>query len=136
MTRFTGSIASLETAIKDLSTYVGSVTTPRPLHTLETEILALAIRVAFASLAQCVSQGGTGHAGPVHTDAEGGERHLIGDRMDRTGMRWTEPGAQAMLDLRSIHVNGQVADFHAYRMEKEQEALYGANRPFQVDLCA
>ena len=77
MTRFTGSIASLETAIKDLGTYVDSVKAPRALHTLETEILALAMRVALASLAQCVAQGGTGHVGPVHTDAEGGERRLL-----------------------------------------------------------
>ena len=73
---------------------------------------------------------------PIGTGSiEGGVRHLIGDRMDRTGMRWTEAGAQAMLDLRSIHVNGQVADFHAHRISREQERLYGANRPFQADLC-
>jgi hypothetical protein len=73
---------------------------------------------------------------PIGTGSiEGGVRHLIGDRMDRTGMRWTEPGAQAMLDLRSVHVNGQMADFHAYRILREQERMYGSTIAFQTDLC-
>ncbi len=33
--------------------------------------------------------------------AEGACRHLVKDRMERTGMRWLPSGAQAMLDLRA-----------------------------------
>ena len=74
---------------------------------------------------------------PIGTGSiEGGVRHLIGDRMDRTGMRWTEPGAQAMLDLRSVHINGQMADFHEHRLKREQERIYGTASRFRVDLCA
>jgi hypothetical protein len=37
---------------------------------------------------------------------EGAYRHLVKDRMERAGMHWTMTGAQAMLDVRSVHVNG------------------------------
>ena len=37
---------------------------------------------------------------------EGACRHLIKDRMERAGMHWTLPGAQAMLDLRSVWIGG------------------------------
>ena len=74
---------------------------------------------------------------PIGTGSiEGGVRHLIGDRMDRTGMRWTEPGAQAMLDLRSVHINGEMADFHAHRIMREQRRLYGAATDSPAVLCA
>ena len=39
-------------------------------------------------------------------------------------MRWTVAGAQAMLDLRSTHVNGQWQDFQTYRIECERDRLY------------
>ncbi len=55
---------------------------------------------------------------------EGACRHLIKDRMERAGMHWTEAGAQAMLDLRSVWINGQWNAFQTYRIEKETERLY------------
>lgn len=73
---------------------------------------------------------------PIGTGSiEGGVRHLIGDRMERTGMRWTEQGAQAMLHMRAIHINGQMADFHEHRIRREQERLYGAESRFLVESC-
>ena len=38
---------------------------------------------------------------------EGACRHLVKDRMERAGMRWTPAGAQAMLDLRATYLNGE-----------------------------
>ncbi len=37
---------------------------------------------------------------------EGACRHVVKDRMELSGMRWTVDGAQAMLYLRSIYLNG------------------------------
>lgn len=56
--------------------------------------------------------------------AEGACRHLVKDRMEQTGMHWKIPGAQAMLDLRAIYLNGDWDNLMAYRIAKEQEALY------------
>ena len=55
---------------------------------------------------------------------EGACRHYVKDRMERAGMRWSIEGAQAMLDVRSIHLNGQWDEFTAYRRKKEKEKLY------------
>lgn len=73
---------------------------------------------------------------PIGTGSiEGGVRHLIGDRMDRTGMRWTEPGAQAMLHVRSTHINGEMADFHEFRIRREQRRMYGSASVFEAKSC-
>jgi len=56
--------------------------------------------------------------------AEGACRHLVKDRLEGTGMRWTVNGAQAMLHLRAIHLNGCWDDFVNYRIETEQTRLY------------
>jgi hypothetical protein len=62
---------------------------------------------------------------PIATGAvEGACRHLVKDRMERAGMHWTVPGAQAMLDVRSIHISGWWQEYQQYRIEREVEKLY------------
>jgi hypothetical protein len=58
--------------------------------------------------------------------AEGACRHLVKDRMEQTGMRWTVEGAQAMLHVRALYLNGQWEEFLEYRIEQEQTRLYGS----------
>jgi hypothetical protein len=55
---------------------------------------------------------------------EGACRHLVKDRMERAGMHGTIPGAQAMLEVRSVYVSGQWEDYQAYRIEQETQRLY------------
>jgi hypothetical protein len=55
---------------------------------------------------------------------EGACRHYVKDRMERSGTRWTVPGAQAMLDVRSEYLNGDWQAFHAFRIEAETRRLY------------
>ena len=57
--------------------------------------------------------------------AEGACRHLVKDRMELTGMRWERPGAQAMLHLRAIYLNGEWAHFVNFRIQNEQAKLFG-----------
>ena len=62
---------------------------------------------------------------PIATGViEGACRHVIKDRMERTGMRWKIPGAQAMLELRAIDINGDWAAFQTFRIEWENARLY------------
>lgn len=56
--------------------------------------------------------------------AEGACRHLVKDRLEQTGMRWTVDGAQAMLHTRSLYLNGQWDEFLEYRIQTEQATLY------------
>ena len=70
---------------------------------------------------------------PVATGViEGACRHVIKDRMERAGMRWKVPGAQAMLNLRTIHTNGDWAAFQEFRMELEKECLYPNTKAFDA----
>jgi len=56
--------------------------------------------------------------------AEGACRHLVKDRMELTGMHWRVPGAQAMLDLRAVHLNDEWDAFQQHRIEHEHRRLY------------
>jgi hypothetical protein len=59
---------------------------------------------------------------------EGACRHLVKDRMERTGMRWLPSGAQAMLDLRATSLNGEWDAFWDFHVTQEDERLYGKLR--------
>lgn len=62
---------------------------------------------------------------PIATGViEGACRHVVKDRMERAGMRWTVQGAQAMLDLRTTYINGHWSAFQVYRIEQECQRLY------------
>jgi len=63
---------------------------------------------------------------------EGACRHLVKDRMEKTGMRWRIAGAQAVLSLRAIYLNDDWDAFHADRIEAEQRKLY----PYKLRLSA
>jgi len=57
---------------------------------------------------------------PIATGViEGACRHLVKDRMERSGMRWTQTHAQAMLDLRAVHQSSYWDDFHQQRVTKQ-----------------
>ena len=55
---------------------------------------------------------------------EGACRHYVKDRMERSGMRWSVAGAQAMLDVRSEYLNGDWEAFHAWRIAHATQTLY------------
>lgn len=59
---------------------------------------------------------------------EGACRHLVKDRLERTGMRWLPSGAQAMLDLRATYLNGEWDAFWSFHVTQEDERLYGKLR--------
>src|SRR4051795_2220996 len=59
---------------------------------------------------------------------EGACRHLVKDRMERTGMRWLPSGAQAMLDLRATYLNGEWDAFWDFHWLQEDQRLYGRIR--------
>ena len=62
---------------------------------------------------------------PIATGViEGACRHVIKDRMERAGMRWKVPGAQAMLQLRAIRANGDWRTFQDAHIKYEITRLY------------
>jgi hypothetical protein len=70
---------------------------------------------------------------PVATGViEGACRHVIKDRMERAGMRWKVPGAQAMLNLRTIHSNGDWTAFQDFRIALENKWLYPNTKTYEA----
>jgi len=55
---------------------------------------------------------------------EGAGRHVIKDRLERTGMHWTVPGAQALLCLRGVALNGDWEAFMTHYIAQESKRLY------------
>jgi hypothetical protein len=55
---------------------------------------------------------------------EGACRHVVKDRLERSGMHWTIAGAQAMLHLRCVAINDQWQDFMRFRIQQETLRLY------------
>jgi hypothetical protein len=73
---------------------------------------------------------------PIASGAvEGACRHLVKDRMERAGMHWTVPGAQAMLDVRSIYVSGLWDEYQKYRIEQETARLYPYRQFVAEQVC-
>ena len=55
---------------------------------------------------------------------EGACRHLVKDRMERTGMRWVESHAGRMLHLRAVFVTDLWEPFQTHRQAAEQTRLH------------
>lgn len=56
---------------------------------------------------------------------EGACRHLINDRLDITGARWSLAGAEAILKLRSLKSSGDLDAYWVYHKEQSKQRLYG-----------
>lgn len=56
---------------------------------------------------------------------EGTCKNLINDRMERSGMRWSPDGAEAILQLRSVYLSDLWNDFWTFRTQREKKAIYG-----------
>ncbi|RJY15009.1 hypothetical protein D5R81_10180 [Parashewanella spongiae] len=55
---------------------------------------------------------------------EGACRHLINDRLDITGARWSLEGAEAILKLRSLRSSGDIEKYWEYHKKQSKQRLY------------
>jgi hypothetical protein len=65
---------------------------------------------------------------------EGACRHLVKDRCELSGMRWTQEGAENLLRLRAVAENGDWDDYHQFRKQQRHLRLYGSPLPNPVDI--
>ena len=61
-------------------------------------------------------------SGPV----EGACKNPIKDRMERSGMRWTEQMAEAIVQLRAIYLSGDFDAYWDFHIKQDQRRLYTA----------
>lgn len=55
---------------------------------------------------------------------EGAGGHLVNDRMECSGMKWTKKGGQATLDARATQMQGDWDDFVYIAVQKNQKRYY------------
>jgi hypothetical protein len=68
---------------------------------------------------------------PIGTGVvEGACGHLVKDRMEQSGMRWTQAGAQAILDLRAVRVNDNWDAYQRFRRHRQHQRSY--NTPSMI----
>jgi hypothetical protein len=69
---------------------------------------------------------------PIASGAvEGACKNLVKDRMERSGMRWTEEGAEAVLKLRALKLSGDLEEYWRFHIRQDQLRLYGS-RPWKA----
>ena len=62
------------------------------------------------------------HGWPIASGPfEGACKNLIQDRMERSGMRWTEGMAEAIVQLRAIYLSGDFDRYWTFHIEKDQQ---------------
>lgn len=62
---------------------------------------------------------------PIATGViEGACRHLIQDRMGRTGARWSLTGAEAVLRLRALRASGDFEAYWRFHLEREKKRVH------------
>jgi hypothetical protein len=67
---------------------------------------------------------------PIGTGVvEGACGHLVKDRMEQSGMRWTQAGAQGVLDLRAVRLNGHWEAYWRFHRWQQHQRLYGLSNP-------
>ena len=71
---------------------------------------------------QYLTQGLPIASGPV----EGACKNLIKDRMERSGMRWTEAMAEAIVKLRAIYLSGDLDQYWLFHIQKDQQRIHPA----------
>lgn len=74
---------------------------------------------------------------------EGAVRHVVGERLDCSGMRWIQGKAEALLHLRCIELNRDWEDFFAWARQRHHERLRQrhpvrilTDRPINLDQAA
>jgi len=55
---------------------------------------------------------------------EGACKNLVKDRMERSGMRWTPPMAEAVLRLRAVYLSDHFEEYWSYHVDEDQKRLY------------
>lgn len=96
--------------------------TPTQVQVLRTTIGYYQRNLAYMRYDAYLSQGWPIGTGVV----EGACGHVVKDRMEQAGMRWTLSGAQAMLDLRAVRINGDWEAYWQFHRQQQHQRLYGA----------
>ncbi|MBI3170801.1 MAG: ISKra4 family transposase [Chloroflexi bacterium] len=75
------------------------------------------------------------HGWPIASGViEGVCRHFVKDRLELSGMRWSQDGAENLLHLRAVAENKDWQAYHRFRQQQRQQRLYQRDWPEAVVL--
>jgi hypothetical protein len=113
-----GQASTVAAAIRDQATHT-ELSTPRRTN-LDRCVNYLTTKADYLRYDQALAAGW-----PIATGIiEGACRHLIKDRMDITGARWSLPGAEAILKLRALTSNGDFTDYWNYHLTQQHHRTH------------
>ncbi len=95
---------------------------PTQRQTLETTIRYYQRNRPYMRYDEYLAQGWPIATGVV----EGACGHLVKDRFEQSGMRWTKAGAEPLLELRAVRLNGDWDTYHDFRRQRQHRRLYGS----------
>jgi hypothetical protein len=71
---------------------------------------------------------------PIASGAvEGACRNLINDRMERSGMRWSIEGAEAMVRMRAAYLSGDLEEYWTFYVQEDRKRLYPPDQGSTLD---
>ncbi len=50
--------------------------------------------------------------------------HLVKERMEQSGMRWSSQGAQNVMDLRAVKLNENMEDFMKFVIQQDRKVAF------------
>jgi hypothetical protein len=119
-------LALLRGRLADVLAALEAEAADRPLSAAQRQAVATTLRyyranAAFMRYDQYLARGWPIGTGVV----EGACGHLVKDRMEQAGMRWTKDGAHAILDLRAIRLCGHWDAYWAFHRQRQHQRRDG-----------
>jgi hypothetical protein len=112
-----GRAADVATAIRHHITAAGPALTPAGRKAASTAADYLDAKAPWLDYPAALASGWPISSGVI----EGTCRHLVKDRMDITGARWTVQGAEAVLKIRSLIANGDYDAYWTHHLTRERQ---------------
>ena len=121
-------LALLQGRLADVLSALEIEATNRPLSAAQQQAVATTLRYDRANAASMRYDQYLARGWPIGTGVvEGACGHLVKDRMEQAGMRWTKDGAHAILDLRAVRLTDQWDAYWAFHRHRQHRRRYGSS---------
>jgi hypothetical protein len=119
-------LALLQGRLADVLAALETEAADRPLLAAQQQAVATTLRYYRANASSMRYDQYLARGWPIGTGVvEGACGHLVKDRMEQAGMRWTKAGAHAILDLRAVRLCDQWDAYWAFHRQCQHQRRYG-----------
>lgn len=119
-------LALLQGRLADVLSALETEAADRPLSAAQQQAVATTLRYYRANAPSMQYDQYLARGWPIGTGVvEGACGHLVKDRMEQAGMRWTKDGAHAILDLRAVRLCDQWDAYWAFHRQRQHQRRYG-----------